>query len=87
MNAPKYAIWLFVAIIIAFFAICAAYADEVPKDCNYVPTQSDQVRYECEFTNANDVHKKLTGEGEVRVWICGKKYTIEIDCKPKDATK
>lgn len=26
MNAPKYAVWLFVAIIIAFFAIGYAYA-------------------------------------------------------------
>lgn len=85
MNAPKYAWWIFFALFLAMIAIGNAYADEMPTDCNYIPKQSDQVRYECDFTNGNGVHKKLVGDGEVRVWICGKPYTIEIDCKQKVA--
>jgi hypothetical protein len=78
--------WLifFICIASIFLGAHLANADEklnVIEDCNYVPKQSDQVRYECDFTNANGVKKVLKGEGEVRVWICNKPYTIEIDCK------
>lgn len=81
----KFLTYLIIGLIILLSIVLGigyASADEVQKDCNYMPTQSDQVRYDCEI-NENGVVKKLVGEGEVRVWICGKKYTIEIDCKPK----
>ncbi len=72
MNAPKYATWLFVAIIIAFFAICAAYADEPNADCTYKPRQSDEVIVHC---------GSLQGKGSVSVRLCGINYAVEVECK------
>jgi len=75
---------ILLSIVIGIGVASGAEAAKI-DDCTYVPKQSDEVRYQCEFTNARGIHKKLVGEGEINVWICGKPYTIEVDCKPKVA--
>lgn len=47
-----------------------AHADE--KDCTYVPKPSDEVYYTCS--------EGAVGAVEVKLWICGQLYTIDVKC-------
>lgn len=59
-------------LILAFYTVGKASANEPQKDCNYVPKPSDQVYYTC--------GEQAIGSVEVKLWICGQQYTIDVKC-------
>lgn len=73
-------LWLLAEILIALLvAYCAEVkADEVKQEpittaeCNYVPKPSDQVYYTCS--------EQAVGTVEVKLWICGQRYTLDLKC-------
>ena len=59
-------------LILAFYSIGKAVADELPKDCTYVAKPSDLVYYTCS--------QQAVGTVELILWICGQPYTIDMKC-------
>jgi hypothetical protein len=46
MNAPRYAWFVWLGIILSFFIVAYVYAEPI-SDCTYVPRQSDEVIVTC----------------------------------------
>jgi hypothetical protein len=70
MNAPKYAWFVFIGIILSIFVIGYVYAEPI-SDCSYVPRQSDEVIVTC---------GSLKGQGVVSIRLCGINYAVEVKC-------
>ena len=95
MNATKYAVWLFIALIIAFFAICTAYAAEQPNiQCNSGDLNADyacmkanwrpkkQISYDTAESICDWHGNHLEGKGFVHLNIDDTPYNYEINCPP-----
>ena len=69
-------IYLIVLICIYFIGYGIAHADTLEPakiaDCTYVPKPSDEVYYTCS--------EQAIGTVEVKLWICGQPYTIDVKC-------
>ena len=95
MNATKYAVWLFIALIIAFFAICTAYAAEQPNiQCNSGDLNADyacmkanwrpkkQISYDTAQPICNWHDKHLYGNGFIQYNVDDSLYLMDINCPP-----
>ena len=59
-------------LILSFYVVAKASADELPKDCTYVAKPSDLVYYSCS--------EEAKGTVKLILWICGQSYTIDMKC-------
>jgi hypothetical protein len=71
MNAPKYAWFVWLGIILSLFVVAYVYAEPI-ADCSYVPRQSDEVIVTC---------GSLKGSGVVSIRLCGINYAVAVECK------
>lgn len=65
-------IFCLVTVFLFFYFVATLSAEELPKDCTYVPKPSDLVYYTCSEGAVGTVYLK--------VWICGQPYTIDAKC-------
>ena len=61
-----------IGLCLFFYFVAKVSAQELPKDCTYIPKASDLVYYTCSEGAVGTVYLKI--------WICGQPYTIGAKC-------